>query len=401
MVVALPHQHVRDDFGKAVIKRFQDFIALCEVKFSLLQVDEAIDDGILYACKIVRALLHGSRRNPACFRVAEAASPPVHPVKVKVSIVQALAERALAHLFDGRHNAHLLQVFLEKREVAQVFLTRDEVNRKRLAVLLENALSVDLVARFGKECASLFWIVAVDRRRRILVIRPQVRIVTVEEEVLAVHVLFVHRFAVEEVRECATDADILELRFAEVDGHALEANRFLVVDALLDSPALLHGIKVGLLHPDAARVNGVSVEILLLERFESLCLIVHEAVADFLEVVLAMVPILFEAPPVAAALEFDKTVFAERLDDVRARNHRKFVTDLVEVLACPHVLREREHAGRFPEVAPVGFLGGHADGETIHDFRAFKAAEAHLENRREVFLVHDDVVVELHVFGGD
>ena len=352
-MVTLPHQHVRDDFSKAVVERFQDFIAFCEVKFSLLQVDEAIDNGVLNTSEVVRALLHGSRRNPASFRVAEAACAPVHPVKVKVSIVQALAERALAHLFDGRHNAHLLQVFLEKREVAQVFLARDEVDRKRLAVLFKNAFPIHLVARFGKECASLFGIVAVDRRRRILVIRPQVRIVTVEEEVLAVHVLFVHRFTIQEIRESTADADILELRLAEVDGHALEANRFLVVDALLDSPTLLDSIKVGLFHPDAARVNGVGVEVLLLERFKRLGLVVHEAVTDFLEVVLAMIPVLLEAPPVATALEFDKAVFAERLDDVRTRDHREFVTNLIEVLASPHVLRECEHASRFPEVAPM------------------------------------------------
>ena len=47
MVVALPHEHVRDDFCKAVIKRFQDFVALGEVEFRLLQVDEAIDDFVL------------------------------------------------------------------------------------------------------------------------------------------------------------------------------------------------------------------------------------------------------------------------------------------------------------------------------------------------------------------
>ena len=160
-------------------------------------------------------------------------------------------------------------------------------------------------------------------------------------------------------------------------------------------------MEVGLLHPDAARVNRVSVEILLLECFKRLRLVVHEAVADFLEVVLAMVPVFLEAPPVSTALEFDKAVFAERLDDVRTRDHREFVTNLVEVLACPHVLREREHARRFPEIAPVRFLCLHADGQAIDDFRAFKAAEPHLENRREVFLVHDDVIVELHIFGGD
>ena len=114
-----------------------------------------------------------------------------------------------------------------------------------------------------------------------------------------------------------------------------------------------------------------------------------------------MVPVFLEAPPIGAALEFDKAVFAERLDDVRAGDDRKLVTDLVEVLASPHVLREREHAGGFPEVTPVRFLGGHADRQAIDDFRAFKAAETHLENRREVFLVHDDVVIELHVFGGN
>ena len=397
----MPHEHVRDDFGKAVIKSLQDFIALCEVKFSLLQVDEAIDNLILDAGEIVRAFLHGGRRDPACFRVAEAACAPVHPVKVKVGIVQAFAERALAHLFDSRHDADLLQVFLEKREVTQVFLARDEVDGKRLAVLFKNAFAIHLVTRFSKERTSLFGIVAVDRRRRVLVIRPEVRIIAVQEEVLSVHVLFIHCFAIQKVRKCAADADILELRLAEVDGHALETNRFLVVDALLDGPAFFHSIKVGLFHPDAARVNRVSVEVLFLECFERLGLVVHEAVADLLEVVLAMVPVLLEAPPVATALEFDKAVFTERLDDVRARDHREFVTDLVEVLASPHMLRECEHACSFPEVAPVRFLRGHADGQAIDDFRAFKAAEAHLENRREVFLIHDDIVIELHIFGGD
>ncbi len=114
-----------------------------------------------------------------------------------------------------------------------------------------------------------------------------------------------------------------------------------------------------------------------------------------------MVPVLFEAPPVAAALEFDKAVFAKRLDDVRTRDDREFVTNLVEVLASPHVLRECEHAGGFPEVAPVRFLGCHANGQAIDDFRAFKAAEPHLENRREILFVHDDIVVELDVFGGN
>ena len=90
-----------------------------------------------------------------------------------------------------------------------------------------------------------------------------------------------------------------------------------------------------------------------------------------------------------------------RLDDVRTRDDREFVTNLVEVLASPHVLRECEHAGGFPEVAPVRFLGCHADGQAIDDFRAFKAAEPHLENRREVLFVHDDVVVELNIFSGD
>ena len=57
MVVALPHQHVRDDFCQAVVESLEDFVALGEVKFSLLQVDEAIDNLILNAGKVIRSHL--------------------------------------------------------------------------------------------------------------------------------------------------------------------------------------------------------------------------------------------------------------------------------------------------------------------------------------------------------
>ena len=401
VVVALPHEHVGHDFGEAVVQGLQDFVPLRQIEFRLLQVDEAIDNFILNAGKVVRALLESGGRRPARFRVTEAASTPVHPVKVEIGIVQAFAQGALAHLLDGRHHAHLLQVFLEQREVAQVFLTRDEVNREGLAVFFKNALAVHLVARFGKEGAGTVRIERVERRRRVLVAFPQVGIVAVQEEVLAEHVLFVHGLAVQEHRKGATDANVLELRLAQVDGHALETDGFLVEDSPLYGPALLHGIEVGLLHPDAARVDGVRVEILLLEGFECLRLVVHEAVADFFEVVLAAVPVLLEAPPVAAALQFNVAVLAEGLDFVRARDHRELVADLVEVLPRPNVLGEREHASRFPEVPPVAFLRGHLHREAVHHLGAVEAAKPDLENRREVLLVHDDVIVELHVFGGD
>ena len=151
------------------------------------------------------------------------------------------------------------------------------------------------------------------------------------------------------------------MRLAQVDGHPLETNRFLVEDTLLDRPALLNGVEVSLFHPDAAGVNRVGVDILLLERFECLRLVVHKTVADLFEVVLAAVPVLLEAPPVSTALQFHIAVFAEGLDLVRTGHHRKFVADLVEVLPRPRMLREGEHACSFPEVTPVGFLRGHLD----------------------------------------
>ena len=192
----------------------------------------------------------------------------------------------------------------------------------------------------------------------------------------------------------------MELRLAQVDGHALETDRFLVEDTLFDCPALLNSVEVSLFHPDAAGVNRVGVDVLLFERFKSLRLIVHEAVANLFEVVLAAVPVLLEAPPVGATFQFHVAVFTEGLDFVRARDDREFIADLVEVLTGPHVLREGEHACGFPEVAPVRFLGSHLHCKAIDDFGAIKAAEPDLENRREVLLVHDDVVIVLHVFGG-
>ena len=373
-MIALPHKYVRHDFGEAVIECLQDFVALREIEFSLLQVDETIHHLVLHAGEIIRSLLKGCRRIPAGFRIAEAACAPVHPIQIKVGIVQALAERALRHLFDSSDDTHLFQVFLEQRKVTQVFLTRDKVDGERLAVLFEHALRIHLVTRFRKESASTIRVELVERCRRILVAFPQVGVIAVEQEVLVVHVLFVHRFTVQEHIEGAAHADILELRLAQVDGHALETNRFLVEDTLLDRPALLNGVEVGLFHPDAAGINGVGIDVLLLERFERLRLVVHKTVADLFEVVLAAVPVLLEAPPVSTALQFHVAVFAEGLDLVRTGHHRKFVADLVEVLPRPRMLREGEHARRFPEVTPMRFLGGHLDGQTIHDFGAVESA---------------------------
>ena len=285
--------------------------------------------------------------------------------------------------------------------MAQVFLARDEVDGEGLAVFFKHALAVHLVARFGKEGAGAVRVELVERSGRVLVAFPQVGVIAVQQEVLAEHVLFVHGLAVQEHAQSAADANVLELRLTQVDGHALEADGLLVEDPLLHGPALLDGIEVGLLHPDAAGVDGVGVEVLLLEGFERLRLVVHEAVADLLEVVLAAVPVLVEAPPVSSALQFHVAVFAESLDLVRARNHRELVADLVEVLARPHVLGEREHARSFPEVTPVRFLRGHLHREAVDHLGAVETAKPDLENRGEVLLVHDDIVVVLHVFGGD
>ena len=284
--------------------------------------------------------------------------------------------------------------------MTQVFLAGDEVDGKRLAVFFQHTLGVHLVAGLGKEGAGTIRVELVEWCRRILVTFPQVGVVAVEQEVLVVHVLFVHGFAVQEHVEGAAHADILELRLTQVDGHPLETDRFLVEDTLLHRPTLLQGVKVRLFHPDAAGVNRVGVDVLLLESFESFGLVVHEAVADFFEVVLAAVPVLLEAPPVGAAGKFHIAVFAEGLDLVRARHHREFVADLVEVLPCPGVLREGKHSRGFPEVAPVRLLRCHLDGQAVHDFGAVEAAEPHLEYRRQILFVHDDVVVELHIFGG-
>ena len=49
VVVALPHEHVRHDFGEAVIQSLQDFVTLGQIEFSLLQVDEAVHDLVLHA----------------------------------------------------------------------------------------------------------------------------------------------------------------------------------------------------------------------------------------------------------------------------------------------------------------------------------------------------------------
>ena len=401
VMVALPHEYVRHDFGEAVIQSLQDFVTLGEIEFRFLQVDKAVHDLVLHTGKVVRTLLECGGGMPARFRVAETAGAPVHPVQIEVGVVQTLTERALAHLFDGRHDAHLLQVFLEQREVAQVFLARDEVDGEGLAVFFEHALGVHLVTRFGKEGAGAVRVELVERRRRVLVAFPQVGVVAVQQEILAEHVLFVHGLAIQEHAQGTADADVLELRLAQVDGHALEADGFLVKDSLLYGPALLDGVEVGLLHPDAAGVDGVGVEVLLLEGFEGLRLVVHETVADFLEVVLAAVPVLLEAPPVGAASKFYVAIFAESLDDVGAADNREVIADLVEVLPCPSVLGESEHARGFPEVAPVRFLRGHLHREAVDHLGAVETAKPDLENRREVLLVHDDVVVELHVFGGD
>ena len=146
-------------------------------------------------------------------------------------------------------------------------MARDEVDGEGLTVFFKNALSVHLVARFRKEGAGAVRVKGIERSGRVLVIFPQVRIVAVQQEVLAEHVLFIHGFAVQKHAQGAANAHILELGLAQVDGHALETNGFLVEDALFYSPALLDRIEISLLHPDTAGVNGIGVEVLLLEGF--------------------------------------------------------------------------------------------------------------------------------------
>ena len=111
--------------------------------------------------------------------------------------------------------------------------------------------------------------------------------------------------------------------------------------------------------------------------------------------------LLGEAPVVGAALDGHRALLLHLVQGVGAAHHGELPVDLVEILALPGMLGEGRQAGRLPEVDPMLLLGGDADGEAVHDHRAREAVQAHPEQGGQVLGVHDDVVVELHVPGGD
>ena len=81
--------------------------------------------------------------------------------------------------------------------MTQIFLARDKVDGKRFAVFFENTLGIHLVARFRKEGTGAVGVKGIEWSRRVLVVFPQVRVVAVQQEVLAEHILFVHGFAIQ------------------------------------------------------------------------------------------------------------------------------------------------------------------------------------------------------------